>query len=321
MPQAHRAEDVTPALSLQPLNFAAKDPGVGGWRPLIAQGLAADEAGIDRLVVSDHVVMGENLERYGDPKAGGTEGGVQPTGPDGHWLDPLAVISWWAAQTTHTRFMTGILIAPLRRAATLAKQLATIDVLSEGRLDLGVGVGWQREEYEANGVAYEGRGKLLDDTLDVMQKLWTETAAAHDSANYRFEKVHLNPKPLQPGGVPLWISGTLNPAVLRRIVRFGSGWIPWGPDAMDPIGGLAKIAAEMEKAGRDMQGFQAGSYLPLVEDGGRIDAEATMAPVGAMAEAGISDFRVTLNLANERAAVRDQLAPLVEAFRKVVGRS
>jgi len=320
MPRAHAPEDLMPALSLQPLNFAAEDPGVGGWRPLLAQGRGADEAGIDRLVVSDHVILGENLEVYGDPRAGGTKGGVQPTGPDGHWLDPLTVISMWAAQTSHTRFMTGILIAPLRRPATLAKQLATIDVLSEGRLDIGVGVGWQREEYEANGVEYAGRGQLLDETLEIMQTLWREPAAAYESERVRFERIHLNPKPLRPGGVPLWISGTLNKSVLRRIARFGSGWIPWGPDAMDPIGGLARIGAEMEKVGRDMKGFQATSYLQVAKEAGRIDADRTMAVVGPMAEAGITDFRITLDLPKEQAAVRDLLSPLVLAFRKTAGR-
>lgn len=320
MAQAHSPKDVSPALSLQPINFASEDPGVGGWRGLLAQGVGADKAGIDRLVVSDHVILGENLEVYGDPKAGGTEGGVQPTGSDGHWLDPLTVISMWAALTSHTRFMTGILIAPLRRPATLAKQLATIDVLSEGRLDIGVGVGWQREEYEANGVQYAGRGKLLDETLEIIQTLWREQAAAYRSDSVRFEKIHLNPKPLRPEGVPLWISGTLNKNVLRRIVRFGSGWIPWGPDQMDPVGGLAKIREEMEKAGRDMSGFQSGSYLQIVEEGGVIDVDATMAPVGAMTEAGITDFRVTLNLPSEETATQDMLAPLVQGFRKVAGR-
>lgn len=321
MPKAHTPADVMPALSLQPVNFAAEDPGVGGWRSLLDQGTGADKAGIDRLVVSDHVILGENLEVYGDPKAGGTEGGVQPTGPDGHWLDPLTVISMWAARTTHTRFMTGILIAALRRPATLAKQLATIDVLSEGRLDIGVGVGWQREEYEANGLEYKGRGQLLDETLEICQTLWSQQSAAYQSDRVRFEKVHLNPKPLAPGGVPFWISGTLNKNVLRRMVRFGSGWIPWGPDAMDPIGGLAKIAEAMEKGGRDMKGFQASSYLQVAEDGGKIDAAKTMAPVGAMAEAGVTDFRVTLNLPAEESAVEDLLSPLVEAFRREAGRA
>jgi alkanesulfonate monooxygenase SsuD/methylene tetrahydromethanopterin reductase-like flavin-dependent oxidoreductase (luciferase family) len=301
--KAHALADVTPALSLQPINFAAKDPGVGGWRPLLAQGVGADKAGIDRLVVSDHVILGENLDKYGDPSAGGTEGGVQPTGPEGHWLDPLTVL------------------AGLRRPATLAKQLSTIDVLSEGRLDIGVGVGWQREEYEANGVSYKGRGQLLDQTLEICQTLWTVESAAYSSPKYSFEKIHLNPKPLASGGIPLWISGTLNKNVLRRIVRFGSGWIPWGPDALDPIGSLAKIAEEMEKGGRDMEGFQAGSYLQVVEDGGKIDVAATMGPVAAMAEAGITDFRATLNLPNEEAAVQDMLSPLVEAFRSAAGRS
>lgn len=320
-PVVHAPQDVTPALSLQPVNFAAEDPGVGGWRPLLEQGRGADRAGIDRLVVSDHVILGENLEAYGDPKTGGMTGGVQPTGPDGHWLDPLTVISMWAAITTHTRFMTGILIAALRRPATLAKQLATIDVLSEGRLDLGVGVGWQREEYEANGVEYQGRGKLLDETLEICQTLWRERSAAYQSERVRFEKVHLNPKPLRPEGVPFWISGTLNKNVLRRIARFGSGWIPWGEDAMDPIGGLAKIREVMEQAGRDMKGFQATSYLQVADEGGSIDPVKTMAAVGPMAEGGITDFRVTLQLPSEAAAVEDMLAPLVEAFRKQAGRS
>jgi probable F420-dependent oxidoreductase len=321
MAQAHSPEDVTPALSLQPLNFSATDPGVGGWRPLLAQGVGADRAGIDRLVVSDHVILGEQLDRYADPKAGGIEGGQQPTGPDGHWLDPLTVISMWAALTNHARFLTGILIAPLRRPATLAKQLSTIDVLSEGRLDIGVGVGWQREEYEANGVAYEGRGKLLDETLEIMQTLWRERAAAYSSERVTFEKVHLNPKPLREGGVPIWVSGRLNPAVMRRIVRFGQGWIPWGDDQMNPIGGRAKIAEAMEAAGRDMKGFEVGAYLQVVQDGGKVDAEATMAPVGAMAEGGITDFRITLDLPSEQAAVEDVLSPLVAAFRGAAGRS
>jgi probable F420-dependent oxidoreductase len=321
MAQLHTLAEVTPALSLQPLNFAAKDPGVGGWQPLLDQGRAADASGIDRLVVSDHVVFGENLEAYADPKLGGMVGGQQPTGSDGHWLDPLTVISMWAALTSHTRFMTGILIAGLRRPANLAKQTATIDVLSLGRLDLGVGVGWQREEYEANGVPYPHRGARLDQTLEICQKLWTEDAAAFASDEVNFEKIYCNPKPLQPGGVPLWISGTLNPNVLGRIARFGAGWIPWGADAMDPIAGLARIREVLDAAGRDSAGFQVSSYIQLAQaDGGAIDAEQTMAPVPAMVEAGITDFRVTLNLPTEFAACQDMLSPLVQAFRKAVGR-
>lgn len=321
MPQAHSVENVTPALSVQPVNFSATDPGVGGWRFLFEQARGADAAGIDRLVVSDHVILGENLEAYADPKAGGTAGGVQPTGPDGHWLDPLTVLSMWAAITERTRLMTGILIAPLRRPATLAKQLSTLDVLSEGRLEIGVGVGWQREEYEANGVEYDGRGRLLDETLEICQTLWRDEAAAYRSERVDFEKVHLNPKPLHPGGVPFWISGRLNKNVLNRITRFGSGWIPWGEDAMDPAAGLARIREELDKAGRDAKGFQVQSYIPVVQgEGGVIDAEKTMSVVPAMVESGITDLRITLNLPNEQPAVQDFLSPLVAKFRQAAGR-
>ncbi|MCB9726132.1 MAG: TIGR03619 family F420-dependent LLM class oxidoreductase [Spirochaetaceae bacterium] len=321
MPKVHSVDAVTPALSIQPVNFSAKDPGVGGWRFLMEQAKGADAAGIDRLVVSDHVILGENLEAYGDPKTGGMTGGVQPTGPDGHWLDPLVVLSMWAAVTTHTRFMTGILIAALRRPATLAKQLSTLEVLSEGRLEIGVGVGWQREEYEANGVEYEGRGKLLDQTLEICQTLWRDESAAYRGDGVAFEKIHLNPKPLQPCGVPFWISGRLNKNVLRRIARFGSGWIPWGEDAMNPVAGLAQIREALEAAGRDAKGFQVQSYIPVATGaGGKIDVEKTMSVVPAMVEGGITDHRITLDLPKEQAAVEDYLAPLVESFRKAAGR-
>lgn len=305
-----------PALSIQPWNFAAEDPGPGGWQRLLEQGRAADAAGVDRLVVSDHVVMGEQLEAYGDPRSGGIEGGVQPTGPDGHWLEPLTLLSAWAVTTTRTRLMTGILIAGLRRPATLAKQTATLDVLSGGRLDLGVGVGWQREEYTANGLPFAGRGAHLDETLAVCRALWRERAARYTSASIAFEGIHCMPKPLQPDGVPLWISGRLNANVLRRIARFGSGWIPWGEDAVQPERGLVRIREQLEAVGRDPTGFHVTAALPLAMRPDRsVDWPATMAPVPGRAEAGITDFRLPLRLAAERAAVEDQLAPAVEAFR------
>jgi len=310
-----------PALSVQLWNFARRDPGPGGWQPLFDQARAADEAGVDRLVVSDHVILGENLEAYGDPKLGGTAGGRQPTGPDGQWLDPLVLLSMWAAITTRVRLMTGILIAGLRRPANLAKATASLDALSGGRLDLGVGVGWQREEYEANGIPFERRGARLDRTLEICQLLWREESASHESEDLRFEKVHCNPKPLQAGGVPLWISGTLNRNVLRRIARFGSGWVPWGEDARDPAAGLARVREALEEAGRDPAGFQVTANLPLVHrDDKSLDLEATLAPVPTMAAAGITDFRLGLPLPSEQARAHDLLSPVVEAFRKAAGR-
>ena len=151
-------------LSMVLRTFAAQDP--GSWAHVIRQAETFDRAGVDRLAVSDHVVFGEDLDAYGRPEIGGQAGGTQPTGPDGHWLEPITLLSLLAGRTSRIRLATNVLIAALRRPVVLAKTAATLDVLSGGRLDLGVGVGWQREEYEA---ALRGdpvprfRGKLVQD--------------------------------------------------------------------------------------------------------------------------------------------------------------
>src|SRR6185503_18332800 len=195
------------------------------WRAMLDMARAMDVAGVDRVVVSDHVVFGENLDAYADPSIGGQAGGRQPTGPDGSWLEPVTVLTAIAATTTRIRLGTAILLAALRRPAVLAKQLATLDVLSQGRVDLGVGVGWKREEYEAAGLSFEGRGRLLDHSLEVCRTLWSEEVASINSEELSFKRIHMMPKPVQPGGVPIWCSGTVNLRVARRLARFGSGWI------------------------------------------------------------------------------------------------
>jgi probable F420-dependent oxidoreductase len=321
MSQVSSLESVTPALSIQLINFAAKDPGPGGWQPLLDQARAADMAGIDRLVVSDHVILGERLDEYGKPEVGGTQGGQQPTGPDGQWLEPLTLLSVVAGITSHSRLLTGILIAALRRPVVLAKSAATLDVLSQGRLDLGVGVGWQREEYEAAGMQFEGRGRLLDHTLEVCQALWRNPSANYDSDLLQFEKIHCHPQPLQEGGVPFWVSGRLNANVLRRIGRFGSGWIPWGDDALDPSAGMTRVREALDQAGRSAEGFQVTAALPTVKGDSGIDFERTMERVPPMVEAGITDFRAYLPIPEDPSAAHDYLAQAVATFRKATNRA
>ncbi len=307
-------------LSISATSFTAEDP--GSWQPLFNTVQAADEAGVDRIVVSDHIVMGENLEEYGRAEIGGQEGGSQPTGPDGHWLEPFTTLSVFAGMTKRIRLGTYILLAALRRPAVFAKQTATLDVLSGGRLDLGVGVGWQREEYEACGLSFEGRGRLLDHTLEVCQTLWREQRAEYDSPELHFEATHMMPKPLQPGGVPIWVSGTINPRVVRRVARFGSGWIPWGAAAYDPVKGLAEMKERVAELGRDASDLQCINFLmPVRKDDGSLDIERTMEPVPAMAEGGITDLRGIFSIPSERSAAIDYLSPIVEAFRAAAGRT
>jgi probable F420-dependent oxidoreductase len=226
-------------LSTSLTSFSADDP--GGWDAMFRRARLLDTAGVDRLVVSDHVVFGERLDEYGRPEIGGQAGGKQPTGPDGHWLEPLTTLSVIAGMTARIRLGTNILLAALRRPVVLAKSAATLDVLSGGRLDLGVGVGWQREEYEAAGLDFENRGRLLDHSLEVCQRIWREQRAAYQSPELRFEAIHSMPKPLQPGGVPIWVSGTVQPRVVNRIAQFGSGWIPWGSAASDVTAAITQI--------------------------------------------------------------------------------
>ncbi len=310
----------SPTLSMTLRSFAATDP--GSWAHLLDRARTLDDVGIDRLVVSDHVVFGEHLDAYADPAVGGRAGGKQPTGPDGHWLEPLTVLATVAGATTRIRLGTSILIAALRRPVVLAKTVATLDVVSDGRVDLGVGVGWQREEYEAAGLPFEGRGRLLDHTLEVCTALWTDTRASYTSEELSFDGIHAMPKPRQPGGVPIWVSGrSTNRLVRERVARFGAGWIPWGDDADDVATGLARIREAMAAAGRNDDPLQVAGTLPVVRDGsGAVDLAATMDGVGPLVEAGVTDFRVQVPLPDDESAVADVLEPLVVAFHRTTGR-
>ncbi len=304
----------TPRLSMMLISFAAEDP--GHWGHLVRRAEEADRAGIDRLALSDHVVFGENLEAYADPSLGGTSGGRQPTGPDGHWLEPLTLATYLASRTTHARFMTNILIAALRRPAVLAKSASTLDVLSGGRLDLGVGVGWQREEYEAAGLDFDARGAQLDHTLRVVQSLWRESRADFADDRLEFAGIHQMPKPRQDGGVPIWVSGTVNRRSMTRLARFGRGWIPWGDDAADLAGSIPRMREAVAAAGGEPGGIEVTGTLPVrTTDDGSTDLAVTMAPVPDLVAAGVTDFRLGIRLAPDAPDAEERLGELVSAFR------
>ncbi len=293
---------MTPRVTVSLRTFAAEDP--GSWDHIFDLARAADEAGIDRVVVSDHVVFGEDLDAYAKPETGGVEGGRQPTGPDGHWLEPLTVLTAVAAQTTRVRLGTYILIAALRRPVVLAKQLATLDVLSHGRVDLGVGIGWQREEYEAAGLDFGARGRLLDHSLEVCQTLWREQRASFTSPKLSFDAIHMMPKPVQAGGVPIWVSGRVNARVAQRLARFGHGWIPWGDDAADLLNSLPRMRAAVDAAGGDGAALSVLGTLPLTK--------AEQAPT--LVEAGVTDFLVHIKAPDSYGAALDAYSEIVTAF-------
>jgi probable F420-dependent oxidoreductase len=293
------------------------------WSDVVDFAQRADRAGFDRLAVSDHVAFGEDLGAYGDPATGGTVGGLQPTGPDGAWLEPLTTIAHLAATTRRVRFATNILLAALRRPVVLAKMAATVDVLSHGRLDLGVGVGWQRAEYEAAGLTFELRGRLLDQTLEVCQTLWTGSAASYESPDLSFDAIHQMPKPLQSGGVPIWVSGTVNDRSMDRLARFGSGWIPWGVDAAELERGVGRMRRALTERGRDPDGVGIVGSLRAETDEAegtrRLHVDRTMAAVPRLRDLGVTDFRIAASALRWRTSTQESLEEVVAAFRSAVG--
>ena len=302
-PEAYSVKsDVRLSVSLP--TFAAEDP--GDWDRVFELARAADEAGIDRVVVSDHVVFGEHLDAYAQPEIGGVEGGRQPTGPDGHWLEPLTVLTAVAAQTTRVRLGTYILLAALRRPVVLAKQLATLDVMSRGRVDLGVGIGWQREEYEAAGLDFGARGRLLDHSLEVCQTLWRDQRASYASPELSFDGDPRHAQARAAGRCADLGQRALQRAVARRLARFGHGWIPWGEDA---AGSVASIPPHARRGGR-APAVTARSMAVLRRRAGD-------GPRRALVEAGVTDFLVHVRAPHSYAAALDAYAELVAAFNQV----
>lgn len=290
-----------PTLTLSLRNFSP-DP-ADRFERLVATARAADDAGVDRLVVVDHVVLGEHLDAY--------DGGSFPTGPEGAWLEPMTVLSVVAGATTRIRLGTGILIAALRRPVVLAKAAATLDVLSGGRLDLGVGVGWQREEYEAAGLRFEDRGRLLDETLAVCQRLWQPSPTAVADA----DAVWCEPKPVQAGGVPIWISGRLHQRTIDRVVRHGA-WIPWGDHRTDPAPAIAVLRQAMADHGRDPDLLQVRGSLTITRSpSGEPAVVEAMASVPASVEAGVTDFQFAIAMPDDLDRAGELLRSIVSEFR------
>jgi probable F420-dependent oxidoreductase len=301
---------MAPTLTIGLANYGSTF-GPGEWRRFADFGRIADDAGVDRIVVVDHVVMGNHTDNY--------VWGKFPVSPAAPWFEPLTMLSAIAAVTTTVRLATGILIAPLRPAAFLAKQVATLDQISGGRVDLGVGTGWQREEYEAEGLPFEQRGQLLTDTLAALKVLWRDTPADFDSPSLSFREIYCEPKPLQPGGVPVWVAGTLNRRNLDRLVQHGDAWIPIMGESLDGIAaGVKTITEAFVAAGRDLSGLQVQGPLRMATgDDGRPDLARTMESAPEVLATGATDIQVPLRaFARTREEAPAAMNELVRRFRE-----
>lgn len=209
----------------------------------------AEDAGFDGVMVSEHVALGPDADARGlpaNPREYALPGNQDPSMP---WPDPLTLLAAVAAATTRVRLIASSIIAPLRHPVLLAKQLATLDLLSGGRLVVQPTVSWHRAEYETLGVPFDRRGELLDEHLEAWSALWTGSPASFHGRHYRFRDVHLEPKPARPEGPALWFGGeTMHDRLVRRIVRYGSGFNPLGAPSDED---LRRLRTAMAEAGRD----------------------------------------------------------------------
>jgi probable F420-dependent oxidoreductase len=213
------------------LGLHALGIGEGGQRPVIdAVAAAADKAGFATLWAGEHVVMVDS------------PASVYPYADDGRiavpatvdWIDPLIGLSFIAAATSTIGIGTGVLLLPEHNPVLVAKQAATLDVLSGGRLTLGVGVGWLREEFEALGVPFERRVARTREYADAIRTLWRDDVATFDGEFVRFESIHLNPKPAERRRIPIVVGGNSD-AALRRVAEWGDGWYGFNLADVDAV--------------------------------------------------------------------------------------
>ena len=219
-------------------------------RGLIDMAVEAERAGFDGVMVSEHIVLGLGADSHGlpeNPRDYALPGNQDPATP---WPSSLLLLAAIASTTTRLRLIASAVIPPLRHPLALAKELATLDLLSRGRLVVQPTVSWHRAEYEALGVPFETRGERLDEHLEAWSLLWRDSPASFDGRLYSFDDVWLEPKPFRPDGPRLWFGGQrLHDRLLRRLVTYGHGFNPLGRPSDDD---LARLAAAMIDAGRDI---------------------------------------------------------------------
>ena len=255
---------------------------------LVAMAVEAEEAGFDGVMTSEHVVLGPGADANGvpeNPRDYALPGNQDPSTP---WPDALTLLSAVASATTTLRLVASSIIAPLRHPLLLAKQMATLDLLSRGRLVVQPTVSWHRPEYEALAVPFERRGELLDDNLAAWRVLWRDTPASFEGAHYRFADVTLEPKPHRPGGPVLWFGGeTVHPRLLRRLVEYGSGFNPLGRPSNED---LERLRSAMLEAGREMSELEmvGGTRGRFADSDGVADLDEALSSIPPQLERGFT---------------------------------
>lgn len=278
----------------------------GEIAPVVELVKLADEKGIDQVVIADHVV----IHRDAPPKY--PLAGFPPF--EYPWYDPVSILSGLATITRRIRLSMGILISPLRPTVLLAKQLATLDVLSGGRLDAGFGAGWQKEEFEACGVPFEGRFRLMEEQVQACRALWRDWPAAYAGKAVRFEQLYCAPQPVRKN-IPVWLGTGNSDASFARIARCADGWIRPDPDPAQLARDIARLRKAFADQGRRPSDCTVRAQVTHVLNAdGTPDIPGSLARAPAYAKAGAD----VLEFYPGRLCRKpEELAPLLERIVEV----
>jgi probable F420-dependent oxidoreductase len=215
----------------------------------IALAVASDETGYDGITIPDHLFYPRKLSSPYPYSDDGTPGFTE----DSPWPDPWVLIAAMAARTTNVRYTTNVYIAPARDLFTVAKAVSTAACVSGGRVALGVGAGWMREEFEQTGQDFDTRGKRLNEMMGVLRKLWTGDWVEHHGEYYDFDEVKISPVPEQP--IPIWVGGH-SPAAMRRSALYADGWIGVDYKVEEAEEILGRLKQSLARAGRADEPFE-----------------------------------------------------------------
>lgn len=225
----------------------------------------AEQLGYGYATFSDHVVIPTDIEA----KYPYSDTGEFSTAGNGERNEQLIELAFVAARTSKLRLVTSVMVVPHRPAVLAAKQLATIDVLSGGRVTLGIGAGWMQEEFQAlQTPPFAERGKVTDEYIAAFRELWTKDKPSFSGDYVKFDGIVFAPKPAQTAGIPIWVGGESGPA-LRRTARLGDAWYPIGSNPTFPLDSLKRFSASVERlrklteeAGRDPRAVSLAVRFP-----------------------------------------------------------
>ena len=212
---------------------------------------SAESVGLDSLWMGEHVVLFDKTE-FPYP---GSATGKLPVPEGGGMLDTVATFGYLAACTKTLRFGTGITLLPQRNPLYTAKEFTTLDWLTQGRIDFGIGVGWCKEEVIACGYNFNDRGKRCDEILRMMKQLWTEPVAEFHGEFYDLNPCRMDPKPVQKPHIPIIVGGHSS-AGFRRAAKYGNGWYGFQMDLEATAQATLKLDTALAKEGRNREDFQ-----------------------------------------------------------------